>query len=90
MEVSSSNQEPVSYKNFVSLIELECQCADSVSFLALCRFLRSKTYSVIPAYVFDDLLTLKRHSIDNKFCIRDSSAKSTREQGRTMNTFEVR
>lgn len=86
---SEPNSEPINYRNFVSLIELECHCEDSVSFSSLCKFLRTKGYSVIPVYVFKDLLELKRRSIDKKFCIRDSSDKSTREEGRTMNTFEV-
>lgn len=90
MENSYSNNEVPAYRNYVSLIELEHESHDSFSFLSLCKFLRSKNYSVIPQYIFLDLKELKRNNSDKKFCIRDSSEKSSREHGKLMNTFEVR
>jgi hypothetical protein len=89
MEVENTNQVVINFHTYVSLSELETQCEESNSFLSLCKFLKSKTYTVIPLYVFNDLLELKRNNRDMKFCIRDSSDKSSREQGRRMNTFEV-
>jgi hypothetical protein len=59
MDVENTNQVVINFNTYVSLSELETQCEESNSFLSLCRFLKSKTYTVIPLYVFNNFWNLK-------------------------------
>jgi hypothetical protein len=73
----------------VKIDELENFFKDSKTFLSLCKFLRSKHYEYIPHRVYHHLTVIKDTNQSNTFCIRDSSEKSSREQERPVNTFEV-
>jgi hypothetical protein len=77
------------YAQKSSILELESVSQNSASFQALCKFLRNKNYIEIPSIVLRDLIELKQLNWKNTFCIRDTSEKSSREQQRQLDTFEV-